>query len=279
MFNSGSFDAKRLLDQFLTPQAGTQGGVPATQNPLGGLLGGLTGGLSGLTGSANAQPPGAGAASSGAGDLMGRAKDYLGNNGGSLASGAAAGALVSLVLGSKGGRKMAGSAMKLGGLALVGTLAYKAYQNYQQGQQPQQTAAEPVPTQLPPAQSPFHPAQAERSHFDVTLLRTMIAASLADGHVDEAERAAISTKLGGSQLDEAERFLTAELGAPATPEALAGAASSPEQGAEIYMTALLAIDADTTSERVFLARLATALKLDPALVPHLEASARAARMG
>lgn len=117
MFNSGSFDAKRLLDQFLTPQAGTQagtqGGVPATQNSLGGLLGGLTGGLSGITGSANAQPPGAGApgAASGAGDLMGRAKDYLGNNGGSLASGAAAGALVSLVLGSKGGRKMAGSAM------------------------------------------------------------------------------------------------------------------------------------------------------------------------
>jgi uncharacterized membrane protein YebE (DUF533 family) len=278
MFNSGSFDAKRLLDQFLTPQAGTQGGVPATQNPLGGLLGGLTGGLSGgITGSANAQPPGAGA--SGAGDLMGRAKDYLGTNGGSLASGAAAGALVSLVLGSKGGRKMAGSAMKLGGLALVGTLAYKAYQNYQQGQQPQQTAAEPVPSQLPPAQSPFHPAQAERSHFDVTLLRTMIAASLADGHVDEAERAAISTKLGGSQLDEAERFLTAELGAPATPEALAGEATSPEQAAEVYMTALLAIDADTTSERVFLARLATALKLDPALVPHLEASARAARAG
>ncbi|SCW86195.1 tellurite resistance TerB family protein [Ancylobacter rudongensis] len=274
MFNSGSFDAKRLLDQFLTPQAGAQGGVPAPQNPLGGLLGGLTGGI---TGSANAQPPGAGA--SGAGDLVGRAKEYLGTNGGSLASGAAAGALVSLVLGSKGGRKMAGSAMKLGGLALVGTLAYKAYQNYQQGQQPQQTAAEPVPTQLPPAQSPFHPAQAERSHFDVTLLRTMIAASLADGHVDEAERAAISAKLGGSQLDEAERFLTAELGAPATPEALAGEATSPEQAAEVYMTALLAIDADTTSERVFLARLATALKLDPALVPHLEASARAARLG
>ncbi|MDQ0303996.1 tellurite resistance TerB family protein [Ancylobacter polymorphus] len=276
MFNSGNFDAKRLLDQFLTPQAGTQGQVPAQTNPLGGLLGGLAGSLGGgVTGSANAQPPGAGTA--GAGDLMGRAKEYLGTNGGSLASGAAAGALVSLVLGSKGGRKMAGNAVKLGGLALVGTLAYKAYQNYQQGQKPQQTAAEPVPSQLPPAQSPFHPAQAERSHFDVTLLRTMIAASLADGHVDEAERAAISAKLGSAQLDEAERFLTQELGTPASPEALASEATSPEQAAEIYMTALLAIDADTTSERVFLARLATALKLDPALVPHLEASARAAR--
>ncbi|MBS7555350.1 tellurite resistance TerB family protein [Ancylobacter dichloromethanicus] len=278
MFNSGNFDAKRLLDQFLTPQAGGQGGVPAQQGSLGGLLGGLTGGL---TGSANAQPPGATSRPSGSGDVVGRAKEYLGNNGGSLASGAAAGALVSLVLGSKGGRKMAGNAVALGGLALVGTLAYKAYQNYQQGQQPQQTAAEPVPAQLPPAQSPFHPAQAERTHFDVTLLRTMIAASLADGHVDEAERAAISTKLGGqgAQLDDAERFLSQELGAPATPEALAGDAASPEQAAEIYMTALLAIDADTTSERVFLARLATALKLDPALVPHLEASARAARAG
>lgn len=271
MFNSGNFDAKRLLDQFLTPQAGGQGNAPAEQSPFGGLLGGLTGGLTGA-------PADGGPQSSGSGDLVSRAKDYLGTNGGSLASGAAAGALVSLVLGSKGGRKVAKNAVALGGLALVGTLAYKAYQNYQQGQQPQ-PAATPEPAQLPPAHSPFHPAQADHSHFPITLLRTMIAASLADGHIDDVERAAISAKLGqeGANLDEAERFLTAELARPATPENLASEVAGPEQAAEVYITALLAIDADTISERAFLARLAAALKLDPALVPHLEATARSAR--
>ncbi|QFR33258.1 tellurite resistance TerB family protein [Ancylobacter sp. TS-1] len=278
MFNTGNFDAKRLLDQFLTPQAGGQGqaggNVPAQQNPLGGLLGGLTGALGG--GSAGGSAGGAPAAG---GDMVGRAKDYLSNNGGSLASGAAAGALVSLVLGSKGGRKMAGNAVALGGLALVGTLAYKAYQNYQQGGQPQQAATPPEPAQLPPAHSPFHPDQADHTHFEVTLLRTMIAASLADGHIDDVERAAISAKLGeeGARLDEAERFLTAELARPASPESLAAAISRPEEAAEVYITALLAIDADNNAERAFLARLASALKLDPELVPHLQAAARAAR--
>lgn len=269
MFNSGNFDAKRLFDQLLTPQAGGQGNAPATQNPLGDLLGGLTGGISG---SATSQP-------SGSGDLMGRAREYLGNNGGALASGAAAGALVSLVLGSKGGRKLAGNAAALGGLALVGTLAYKAYQNYQQGQSPEAGAAAPEPAQLPQAQSPFHPEHAGHARFEETLLRTMIAASLADGHVDDVERAAITTKLGqdGIDLDAAERFLTAELATPATPESLAADVASPEQAAEVYITALLAIEADTNAERVFLARLAAALRLDPSLVPHLEASARAAR--
>lgn len=275
MFNSGSFDAKRLLDQFLAPQAGTTGSVPAptgSNAPTGGFLGGL----SGLAGSL-------GQKGSGGGDLLSQAKGYLSNNGGSLASGAAAGALVSLVLGNKSGRKVAKNAVALGGLALVGTLAYKAYQNYQQGQPPQQ-AATPLPTHgatLPPPDSPFNPAQADRTELPVTLLRTMIAASLADGHVDEQERVAITGKLNehGAQLDEAERFLTAELANPASVETIARATTTPEEAAEVYLTALLAIEADTSAERAFLARLAMALKLDPALTPHLEAAARSAKQG
>lgn len=270
MFNSGSFDAKRLLDQFLSPQVGTGGGVPAPTTgtpPAGGFLGSLAGAT--------------GASGQGGGDLLSQAKGYLSNNGGSLASGAAVGALVSLVLGNKSGRKVAKNAVALGGLALVGTLAYKAYQNYQQGQQPQQ-AATPLPTHgaaLPPPDSPFNPAQVDRTQLPLTLLRTMIAASLADGHIDEQERRAITGKLNehGAQLDEAERFLTAELANPASVETLAREVTTPEQAAEVYLTALLAIEADTSSERAFLARLAMALKLDPALTPHLEAAARSAK--
>ncbi|QIB33345.1 tellurite resistance TerB family protein [Ancylobacter pratisalsi] len=274
MLNSGNFDAKRLLDQFLAPQQEAPGQPPATQDdPLGSLLGGLSGAISG---SAGAEP-------SGSGDMMARARDYLAGNGGALAGGAAAGALMSLVLGSKTGRRLGSSAVKLGGLALVGTLAYKAYQTYQQDQAPQQ-AAEPLPpagAALPPPESPFHPAQADATDLPLVLLRTMIAASLADGHIDDVERAAISAKLGerGSTLDEAERFLTAELASPASVEAIAGAVSKPEEAAEVYICALLAIDADTSAERAFLARLAMALRLDPQLTPHLEAAARAAKHG
>ena len=48
-----------------------------------------------------------------------------------LAGGAAAGGLVSILLGSKGGKKLAGGALKMGGVAVLGGLAYKAWQNYQ----------------------------------------------------------------------------------------------------------------------------------------------------
>lgn len=280
MFNTQNFDAKRLLDQFLGAPAGNnvpaQQGAPS-QSPVDGLLGGLSGMLGGAPQGGNAPQAG-----QPGGDLMGRAKDYLSNNGGSLASGAAAGALVSLFMGNKKARKIGGNVAALGGLALVGTLAYKAYQNYQNGQAPAQSA-QPVPTsaQLPPPESPFNPVQAAQTQLPVTLLRTMIAASLADGHIDDRERIAISGKLNesGPRLDEAEQFLTHELANPASVETIAREVSSEEEAAEVYLSALLAIDPDNSAERAFLARLAMALRLDPNLTPHLEAAARAAKQG
>ncbi|WP_246659623.1 tellurite resistance TerB family protein [Ancylobacter moscoviensis] len=242
--------------------AGRRGQTPAQLGDFGG------GAPTGLTSEIAGNP-----------DVVNAIKDYLSRNGGVLAGGAAAGSLATLVLGSKGGRKLATNAVALGGIALVGTLAYKAYQNYQRGQAPQDVATPPEPAQLPPPQSPFHPAQASQTELPVVILRTMIAAALADGHVDDVERAAIGAKLSedGAQLDAAERFLSEELANPATVEEIASEVTAPEAAAEVYIAALLAIDADNTAERAFLARLATALKLDPALLPHLEAAAHAAR--
>ena len=61
----------------------------------------------------------------------------------------AAGALVAVLLGTGAGRKVTGSALKIGGLAAVAGLAYKAYQNYQKGNQPG-AEAEKQPELLPP---------------------------------------------------------------------------------------------------------------------------------
>ena len=64
--------------------------------------------------------------------MLAQLKELIANN--QLGAGAALGGLGTLVLGTGTGRSLAGSAIKLGGLALIGGLAYKAYQNYQQGQ-------------------------------------------------------------------------------------------------------------------------------------------------
>ena len=64
-------------------------------------------------------------------DLLNQLKELIANNpGGAAAAGAGLGAVV---LGTQAGRALAGSAVKLGALALIGGLAYKAMQNYQQG--------------------------------------------------------------------------------------------------------------------------------------------------
>src|SRR5690349_21889933 len=48
-----------------------------------------------------------------------------------LAGGAVAGGLASILMGSKGGKKLAKGALEIGGAAVLGGLAYKAYQTWQ----------------------------------------------------------------------------------------------------------------------------------------------------
>ena len=87
---------------------------------------------------------------------------------------------------------MTGSALKLGGLAAIGGLAYKAYQNYQNGKQPARRAAGRSPNCCRRrADTDFNPAQAPQgeAEFTLALVRAMIAAAKADGHIDDGENA------------------------------------------------------------------------------------------
>ena len=83
----------------------------------------------------------------------------------------AAGALVAVLLGTGTGRAVTGSALKLGGLAAIGGLAYKAYQNYQAGKQPADADRAGEPELLPPPADTRLPSRAgaagrERIHAD-----------------------------------------------------------------------------------------------------------------
>lgn len=190
----------------------------------------------------------------------------------------AAGALVAVLLGTGAGRKVTGSALKVGGLAAIGGLAYKAYQNYKAGNAPETAApagnAEP---QLlpPPANDAFHPQQAPQgeTEFALTLIRAMIAAAKADGHIDDEERKKIGDRLSLSGIGpEAEQFLRSELDAPLDLDAIVGAAQTDAQKVELYTASRLAIDPDTRAERGYLDLLAGRLKLPDALVDHVEAT-------
>ena len=225
------FDAKRLLDQFLGGQDG-QGGQRG-----------------------------------GAGEFM------KGAGGGALAGGLAA-----ILLGTKTGREIGGEALKLGGMAAVGALAYKAYRDWQAGKEAPtaSSTAPPAPQSVPmlpaPSGTPFNPSsESGQQTLARHLLRAMIAAAKADGHVDAQEQARIFAEMDKLPLGADDKaFVMDELRAKLDIDAVASAAATPEEAAEIYTASLLAIDIDNAAERGYLNKLAARLKLDDALVAHLQ---------
>ena len=206
--------------------------------------------------------------------------DFLRGAGG----GALAGGLAAILLGTKTGRKLGGEALKLGGVAAVGALAYKAYRDWQAGKQagPATTAPQPQSAPVPmlpaPSGTPFNPATpAEQQTLARHLLRAIIAAAKADGHVDAQEQARIFAEMDKLPLSSEDKaFVMDELRAKLDIDAVAGAAATPEEAAEIYTASLLAIDVDNAAERGYLGMLAARLKLDDALVAHLQQSVAAA---
>lgn len=195
----------------------------------------------------------------------------------------ATGAILAVLLGTGSGRAITGTALKAGGLAAIAGLAYKAYQNYQSGNQPAEAGAPQAgqPELLPPpSDTPFHPAQAPQgeSEFALTLVRAMISAARADGHIDEQERARIGERLSLAGIDpEAGAFLASELERPVDIDQLVGAAQTDAQKVEIYTASRLAIDPESRAERGYLDMLAGRLKLPDVLVDHVEATVASAK--
>lgn len=188
----------------------------------------------------------------------------------------AAGALAAVLLGTGAGRRVTGTALKLGGLAAIAGLGYKAYQNYKNGAEPGAAQAGAEPELLPPpSDTPFDPANAPQgeAEFALVIARAMIAAARADGHIDEAERGRIADKLHLSGIgEEAETFLLAELERPVDLDGLVAAARTDAQKVELYTASRIAIDPKTRAERGYLDMLAGRLKLPDALIDHIEAT-------
>ncbi len=274
------FDPKLLLDQ-LMGAGGARTTVPG-QGGLGGVAGQVLDmarsrmGAPATSGQvpATTRPGSVPAAGTGGGDFMSQARDLMAGN--QLATGALLGGLGGLLLGSKVGKGLVKDAVKLGGVAVIGGLAYKAYQNYQAGKAVQEPAQADAHVVTPPSGSGFEP-QAATDQTALLLIRAMIAAASADGTVDATERARILEGVRRGGLDtEAAQWLDHELANPASVDVLSRGVTDEETAAQVYTAARIAIDPDHVAEKRFLAALAAMLGLAPDLVAHIEATAEAA---
>ena len=206
-------------------------------------------------------------------DLFNQLKELIANN--KAGAGAAAGGIGAVVLGTQAGRALAGSALKLGALALIGGLAYKAVQNYQQGK-PLIGADQNLGLVEAPRGSGFE-AGAVTHDSALLYIRGMIAAAAADGRIDASEQQKImgGLKQAGAGA-EAEQCLTNELKHPASATELASAVSSEQEAVQLFTAARIAVDVDNQQEHAFLVDLAQKLGMDGKLVAHVDAAARAA---
>ncbi len=201
---------------------------------------------------------------------------------GKYATGAAAGGALALLLGSKRGRSLGGKAIKIGTVAALGTLAWKAYNDWQARQQaaaPQPAAGAPQGQGQGAGTVPGFaalPAPQLEDHSRA-MLKAMIAAAKSDGHLDERERAALEGELQRLEADPAVRgWVDAELRRPVEPADVAAASTSPQMAAEMYLASVLVVDDTTTMERAYLDELARQLRLPAELKADLEAKARSA---
>lgn len=197
---------------------------------------------------------------------------------GGLAGGIAGGALANALSGKKA-KKFAGSALQLGGLALVGGLAYKAWQNHQQRAQSHSVTGTVAPA--PTVRGAFLPDANDKAGADalsLLLVRAVISAAKADGQIDTREGQEILNRINSLDLPVSDKAaLFEEYGKPLDVAGLAAAVDSPEHAAEVYAVSLLTVDPASPSEQIYLDTLARALGLDTGLIGEIHATVQSER--
>ncbi len=133
----------------------------------------------------------------------------------------------------------------------------------------------PPPPPLPTA--PFAQPVAETADRDrrkkemaVILIRSMIAAANADGHIDENERARIMSKLNRSGMSGEEKsFIVKELDTPQPIDTILQGVTSSKMAEMVYTVSLMAIELDEEIEFDYLRKLGRKLSLDGAAISRI----------
>ena len=189
----------------------------------------------------------------------------------SLASGLVGG-LAGSLLTSKSGRKIGKNALKLGGVAAVGAIAYGAYKKYvvnKENNTQEFTSA---------AEKKFLPDEKDEQamhSIEMLLVKAMLAASRADGQTDIKETQTIINQIRAFNLEEREEGeLMRQLSLPVDIEFFTQDINSIELATEVYTVSVLVIDKDNEEERAYLNNLTDLLKLPKALTVLIEKEVR-----
>jgi uncharacterized membrane protein YebE (DUF533 family) len=183
-----------------------------------------------------------------------------------LGKGAAAAGVLAVLLGTGAGRRLTGTGIKLGSLAALGTLGYQAYKNWQGTQSNAMAGDKPV----------HELTGAEAEYRSLALIKAMIAAAKADGHIDDDERTRIQVQIQQLPIEsDVINLMQAEIAKPLNVQDVAQSSNCMGMAVELYLASWLVIDDENDQERAYLENLAQQLKLDSSLVAQLKQQAQA----
>lgn len=196
---------------------------------------------------------------------------------GGFAGGALTGGLLTLLLSNDKVRSIAGGVVGYGGAAVLGAMACKAYENYKTGKA--NSAVTPVTKEdLANLDANYQPDKmtiANGEPFTLTLIKGMIFAAKADGHIDDIEQKRIFSEVEKMQLSSEHKAIVFDaLSQPLDIDSLIRNVNTVESASELYLASLLAINSDNQAEQKYLATLAEKLKLPPELISHLKQQAQ-----
>ncbi|MEE9309486.1 MAG: tellurite resistance TerB family protein [Cocleimonas sp.] len=187
-----------------------------------------------------------------------------------MKKGAIAVGVLALLLGTGAGRRVTGSALKIGSLAAIGGIGWKAYQNWvtqkdtiDQEVQDMASNAKIIPIN--------ELGEAEANERSQILLKAMIAAAKADGHINKKEVAAIDEQIEKLGLTgDVASLMQEEIAKPLDVKEIAALAKDSAVASEIYLVSAVVTDKENSMEREYLDSLAKSLKLPEGLVEQLQ---------
>ncbi|QPT40527.1 Inner membrane protein yebE [Oligella ureolytica] len=237
-------------------------GNSGNQGGLGNLGGGLGGSLGGI-----------------AGNILGQIKDNFGREDtGSSQSGSkilskndqmalGAGALAVLL-----GRRNDSDLVQMGGLAALGTVAFRAYQRWQSQQQNAVDIAHAGPwfANTAEGQDIRQLDEATQEQSSRALIAAIILAARADGHVDAEEQAFIEEQTQHVATAEERAWMGRLFNGPVDPSEVSKYVDSPAMASQVYALSLAVLTEPNFMERSYLDELARQLSITEELKQELQ---------
>jgi len=180
-----------------------------------------------------------------------------------LKKGAAVAGVLALLLGTKPGRSITGTAVKLGSIAALGTVAFKAYKNWKGDSLIAESNDPESVTDLKGK------AAQQRS---ISIFSAMVAAANADGHINKEEQEQLKEQLLAMDLPESTLTELKEIIAtPPSAQDIIKQVETETAATEVYLATRIFIHKHSSKvEQEYLQQLVDGLKLDSELIVALD---------